>query len=82
MQYSVEQFCLVPGGAILKVIDFIEDLESWRDKYDNLRLLIQDQVKDNQIDEAELNFAKLLKLKSIIEGMENFEIDFREANGG
>ncbi|MEG0258450.1 MAG: hypothetical protein RR595_05680 [Lysinibacillus sp.] len=65
----------------MKVIDFIRDLESWREKYDDLRGLIEDQIKDNQIDEAELNFAKLLKLKSIIAEMESFEIDFREMKG-
>lgn len=55
----------------------IEDLEKLRDGYEELRLLIADQVRDHQIDEAKENLDKLLRLKTAIEQMENIEVNIQ-----
>lgn len=60
----------------MKGIDFVNDLKKWREKYDELRGLIADQVNDDQIEEAQTNFGRLLHLKRIITEMENIEINF------
>jgi lysozyme family protein len=52
----------------------IETLEKLKDGYEELRNLIADQVRDNEIDEAKENFEKLQGLKNSIEQMENLDV--------
>lgn len=59
---------------LVKLKKAIETLEILKDKYDELRGLIADQVNDNQIEEAEENFKELQELKKAIEQMENLEV--------
>ncbi len=58
----------------MKLVKLIETLELLREEYEKLKLLIQDQVKDDQIEEAKLNFDKLLETKKAIEQMEDMDI--------
>lgn len=58
----------------MKLIRMIKDLESLKDKYDDLKLLLEDQVRDNQIEEAKETFEELLSIKESIEQMENLEV--------
>jgi hypothetical protein len=51
-----------------------EDLEKLKDKYNQLRGLIADQVNDDQISEAEVNFAELQSLSVSIKQMENLKV--------
>jgi hypothetical protein len=62
---------------MMKLKRMIEDLEKLRDGYEELRLLIADQVRDHQIDEAKENLDKLLRLKTAIEQMENIEVNIQ-----
>lgn len=59
---------------LVKLTDVLDTLEKLKDKYNELRLLIADQVRDNQISEAKSNFEKLENLKIAIEQMENLSV--------
>ncbi|MEK4193257.1 hypothetical protein [Paenibacillus sp. FSL L8-0323] len=59
---------------LVKLKDVIETLDKLNDRYDSLRLLIADQVRDKQIDEAKDNFEKLENLGEAIEQMENLNV--------
>jgi len=59
---------------LVKLKDVVETLEKLKGSYEELRLLIADQVKDNQIDEARSNFEKLESLGAAIEQMENLKV--------
>ncbi|OMD19197.1 hypothetical protein BJP48_11860 [Paenibacillus odorifer] len=59
---------------LVKLKDVIETLDKLKDRYDSLRLLIADQVRDKQIDEAKDNFEKLENLGEAIEQMENLNV--------
>lgn len=59
---------------LVKLTDVLETLEKLKDNYNQLRLLIADQVRDDQIPEAENSFEKLMKLKTAIEQMENLNV--------
>ncbi|MEK4191755.1 hypothetical protein NYE59_01585 [Paenibacillus sp. FSL L8-0323] len=59
---------------LVKLKDVIEALDKLKDRYDSLRLLIADQVRDKQIDEAKDNFEKLENLGEAIEQMENLNV--------
>lgn len=45
------------------------------EEYDNLKLLIRDQITDDEISEAETNFRKLIRLKNDIRILENTEVE-------
>ncbi|MEK5417275.1 hypothetical protein [Paenibacillus sp. FSL L8-0708] len=59
---------------LVKLKDVIETLDKLKDRYDSLRLLIVDQVRDKQITEAKNNFEKLESLGIAIEQMENLNV--------
>jgi len=59
---------------LVKLKDVIETLDNLKDSYNDLRLLIADQVRDKQIDEAKNNFEKLERLGKAIEQMENLNV--------
>lgn len=59
---------------LVKLKDAIETLDELRERYDDLRLLIADQVRDKQIAEAKDNFDKLEGLGKAIEQMENLNV--------
>jgi len=59
---------------LVKLKDVIESLERLKDGYNDLRLLIADQVRDKQIAEAKDNFEKLESLGKAIEQMENLKV--------
>jgi hypothetical protein len=59
---------------LVKLKDVIETLEDLKDNYNDLRLLIADQVRDKQIAEAKNNFEKLERLGKAIEQMENLNV--------
>ncbi|KKO51116.1 hypothetical protein [Paenibacillus sp. DMB20] len=59
---------------LVKLKEVVKDLEKLKDSYDDLRLLITDQVRDNQIAEARSNFEKLESLGAAIEHMENLNV--------
>lgn len=59
---------------LVKLKDVIETLEKLKGSYENLRLLITDQVRDNQITEARDNFEKLQKLDESIKQMEDLDV--------
>lgn len=68
----------------MKLKMIIEDLEKLKERYDDLRLLIADQVRDNQIIEAKKNFENLQSLEMAIEQIEKLDIDLfqgRETTG-
>ncbi|QHE63981.1 hypothetical protein FHE72_23610 (plasmid) [Rossellomorea vietnamensis] len=52
----------------------IETLELLKDKYEELKLLIADQVRDDEIEEAIANFEELNEIKKAIEQMENLKV--------
>lgn len=59
---------------LVKLKDAIETLDKLKDSYNDLRLLIADQVRDKQITEARDNFEKLESLGKAIEQMENLDV--------
>lgn len=59
---------------VMKLKDAINDLEKLKDKYEGLKLLIADQVHDDEINEAKENFEQLLRLKDSIDQMENLNV--------
>jgi hypothetical protein len=59
---------------LVKLKDAIETLDDLKDSYNDLRMLIADQVRDKQITEAKDNFEKLDSLGKAIEQMENLEV--------
>ncbi|OMD04717.1 hypothetical protein MKX34_11675 [Paenibacillus sp. FSL R5-0636] len=59
---------------LVKLKDVIETLDNLKDNYNDLRLLIADQVRDKQIAEAKDNFEKLESLGKAIEQMENLNV--------
>ncbi|MEK3735688.1 MULTISPECIES: hypothetical protein [Paenibacillus] len=59
---------------LVKLKDAIETLDKLKDSYNDLRLLIADQVRDKQITEAKNNFEKLESLGIAIEQMENLNV--------
>lgn len=59
---------------LVKLNEVIETLEKLKDSYEELRLLIADQVRDKQIAEAKNNFEKLESLGKAIEQMENLDV--------
>lgn len=59
---------------LVKMKDAVETLNKLKDSYEALRLLIADQVRDNQIAEAKNNFEKLESLGQAIEQMENLDV--------
>ncbi|MEK3699329.1 hypothetical protein NYE33_20365 [Paenibacillus sp. FSL R10-2199] len=59
---------------LVKLKDAIETLDKLKDSYNDLRLLIADQVRDKQIAEAKDNFEKLEGLGKAIEQMENLNV--------
>lgn len=59
---------------LVKLKDAIETLDKLKDSYDDLRLLIADQVREKQIAEAKDNFEKLERLEKAIEQMENLNV--------
>ena len=59
---------------LVKLKEVINTLELLKDEYDNLRLLIADQVNDNEIEEATENLEKLKELKKAIGQMENLNV--------
>ncbi|WP_405113657.1 hypothetical protein MHH28_07770 [Paenibacillus sp. FSL K6-1217] len=59
---------------LVKLKDAIETLDELKERYDDLRLLIADQVRDKQITEARDNFSKLESLGKAIEQMENLDV--------
>ncbi|MEK4993217.1 hypothetical protein [Paenibacillus sp. FSL H7-0918] len=63
---------------LVKLKDVIETLDNLKDSYNDLRLLIADQVRDKQIDEAKNNFEKLERLGKAIEQMENLNVQVRQ----
>jgi hypothetical protein len=77
----IETNCVVKKvGVSVKLVKLktvIEDLEKLKDGYDELKLLIADQVRDNEIEEAKENFEKLQSLKNSIEQMENLEVQIK-----
>ncbi|MBD8028164.1 hypothetical protein H9636_16065 [Ureibacillus sp. Re31] len=60
----------------MKLKQLIKDLEKLKDEYNDLKLLIEDRVRDNEIDEAKEDFERLLSLRSSIIEMEESEITF------
>lgn len=58
----------------MKLKTVIEDLGKLKDKYDELKLLVVDQIRDNEIEEAKASFEEILSYKKSIEQMENIEI--------
>lgn len=63
-------------GVSMKLKQLIKDLEKLKDEYNDLKLLIEDRVRDNEIDEAKEDFERLLSLRSSIIEMEESEITF------
>lgn len=59
---------------LVKLKEVVETLEKLKDGYEELRLLIADQVRDNQITEARANFEKLESLGASIEQMESLNV--------
>ncbi len=59
---------------LVKLIKVIETLETLKNKYDDLRGLMEDQVRDNQIEEAKETFKEILEFKKSIEQMENLDV--------
>lgn len=59
---------------LVKLKDVIETLDDLKESYNDLRLLIADQVRDKQITEAKDNFEKLESLGEAIEQMENLNV--------
>lgn len=59
---------------LVKLKDAIETLDDLKDSYNDLCMLIADQVRDKQITEAKDNFEKLDSLGKAIEQMENLEV--------
>lgn len=59
----------------VRLEEVVEMLNSLKNEYDNLRALIEDQVRDNEIDEAHENFHKLLDISNSINQMENLEVN-------
>lgn len=59
---------------LAKLKKVIETLESLKDRYEDLKLLIADQVRDDQINEAKNNFEELQSVKKAIEQMENLDV--------
>jgi hypothetical protein len=59
---------------LVKLKDVIETLDKLKDSYEELRLLIADQVRDKQITEAKNNFEELESLGKAIEQMENLDV--------
>jgi lysozyme family protein len=58
----------------VKLKEVIKTLEMLKDEYDDSKLLIVDQIRDNEIDEAEKTFKKILGLRKSIAQMESLEI--------
>lgn len=59
----------------IKVSKIVKDLTNMEEEYDNLKLLIRDQITDDEISEAETNFRKLIRLKNDIRILENTEVE-------
>lgn len=59
---------------LVKFSKVAEDLEKLKDRYSELRGLIADQVNDDQISEAKVNFAELQSLSVSIKQMENLSV--------
>ncbi|AIQ35309.1 MULTISPECIES: hypothetical protein [Paenibacillus] len=55
---------------LVKLKDTIETLDKLKDSYNDVRLLIADQVRDKQMTEAKNNFEKLECLGKAIDQMD------------
>ncbi|MFX3616242.1 MAG: hypothetical protein ACE3JK_01760 [Sporolactobacillus sp.] len=60
---------------LVKLKTAIETLNKLKDKYDELRLLITDEINDNEIEEAKKDFEELQLLKNSIDQMENLNVE-------
>lgn len=58
----------------VKLATVIETLNNLKDKRDEIRLLIADQVRDNEIEEATENLERLRELDNSIKDMENLKV--------
>lgn len=58
----------------VKLATVIETLNNLKDKRNKLRLLVADQVYDDEIEEATENFERLKELDNSIETMENLKV--------
>ncbi|MEK3756782.1 hypothetical protein MHB73_21315 [Bacillus sp. FSL K6-6483] len=58
----------------VKLAIVIETLNNLKDKRDEIRLLIADQVRDNEIEEATENLERLKELDNSIQTMENLKV--------
>jgi len=56
-------------------VQFImQSIENLRGEYKDLRHLVADQIRDDQMDEAKQNLEKLERIKQSIEYMEQLEV--------
>lgn len=51
-----------------------ETLEALKDSYEKKKLLIEDQIHDDQIEKAKETFEQILGLQKAIERMENLQV--------
>lgn len=59
---------------LVKLSEVIKTLEKLKDSYTEKKLLVADQIKDDQIKEAKETFEKILELEKAIEQMENLQV--------
>jgi len=61
----------------LTLLKVVKDLERLNDKYEHLKDLIVDQIRDNQIEEAQETFQEILSIKKAIKQMELLEVTIK-----
>jgi hypothetical protein len=59
---------------LVKFREVAKDIEKLQDRYEELRLLIADQVNDNEIAEAKSNLIELQSISVSIKQMENLDV--------